>query len=136
MPITFNTIRMKVRLLAGVVTALVAVGGGVGALAAYSDYAPATRGYVKEIAKRETDSALQVATARIGNLQRESLETRLQINQVRRDTLRNDKFNREQQLQATIDVATRQLLQQRLNEISDALQDVNAERARLRIPSP
>ncbi|QIG92367.1 MULTISPECIES: hypothetical protein [unclassified Bradyrhizobium] len=48
-----------------------------------------------------------------------------QINQVRRDTLRNDKFNREQQVQVTADPATRQLIQQRLNEIADALDDVN-----------
>ena len=60
-----------------------AIGGGVGALAAYTDYLPATRGYAKYVAKSETDSALTVASARIANLQRESAETRLLINQVR-----------------------------------------------------
>lgn len=128
----FKTLRMNLRLMAGVVTALMAIGGGVGALAAYTDYMPATRGYAKEVAKSQTDSALQVATARIGSLQRESTETRLQINQVRRDTLRSDKFNREQQLKTASDDPTRQLLRQRLDEIDDALQDVNAERDHLR----
>jgi hypothetical protein len=96
---------MNLRLIAGVVTALMAIGGGVGALAAYTDYLPATRGYAKYVAKSETDSALTVAS--IANLPRESAETRLQINQVRRDTLRSDKFNREQQLKTVADDRTR-----------------------------
>jgi len=133
MPVTLASLSKKVRLIVGIITALVA---GAGALAAYSDYAPATRGYAKDVAKRETDAALIVTTARIGNLQREAMETRLQINQVRRDTLRNDKFNREQQLKDAPDLQTRQLLRQRLDEIDDALRDVYAERERLRIPSP
>jgi hypothetical protein len=123
---------MNLRLIAGVVTAITAIGGGVGALAAYTDYLPATRGYAKYVAKSETDSALTVASARIVNLQRESAETRLQINQLRRDTLRSDKFNREQQMKAAADDPTRELLQQRLEEIDDALRDVNAERERLK----
>jgi len=72
---------MNLRLIAGVVTALMAIGGGVGALAAYTDYLPATRGYAKYVAKSETDSALTVASARIAYLQRETAETRLEINQ-------------------------------------------------------
>ena len=128
----FRTWRMNLRLIAGVVTALMAIGGGVGALAAYTDYLPAKRGYAKYVAKSETDSALTVASARIANLQRESAETRLQINQVRRDTLRGDKFNREQQFKTAADDPTRQLLQQRIDEIDDALRDVNAERERLK----
>jgi hypothetical protein len=121
---------MNLRLIAGVVTALMAIGGGVGALAAYTDCLPATRGYAKYVAKSEADSALTIASARIANLQRESAETRLQVNQVRRDTLRSDKFNREQQMKAAADDPTR--LQQRLDEIDDALRDVNAERERLK----
>jgi chromosome segregation ATPase len=132
MPFSFNDIRRKLHLTAGVITALLAIGGGVGALAAYSDYLPATRGYAKDIAKLETDSALRVATARIGNLQRESAETRLQINQVRRDILRNDKSNRELQLKTTREGSIKRLLQQRIEEIDDALRDVNAERDRLK----
>jgi hypothetical protein len=123
---------MNLRLIAGVVTALMAIGGGVGALAAYTDYPPATRGYAKYVTKSETDSALTVASARVANLQPESAETRLQINQVRRDTLRSDKFNREQQMKTAADDPTRELLQQRLDEIDDALRDVNAERKRLK----
>jgi hypothetical protein len=128
----FRTWRTNLRLIAGVVSALMAIGGGVGAFAAYTDYLPATRGYAKYVAKSETDSALTVASARIANLQRESAETRLQINQVRRDTLRSDKFNREQQMKTAADDPTRKLLQQRLDEIDDALRDVNAERDRLK----
>jgi hypothetical protein len=123
---------MNLRLIAGVVTALMAIGGGVGALAAYTDYLPATRGYAKCVAKSETDSALTVASARIANLQRESAETRLQINEVRRDMLRSDMFKREQQIKAAADDPTRELLQQRLDEIDDALRDVNTERERLK----
>lgn len=84
------------------------------------------------MAKSETDSTLTVATARVANLQRESAETRLQIIQVRRDTLHSDKFNREQQFKTAADDPTRQLLQQRLDEINDALREVNAERERLK----
>src|ERR1700694_4138817 len=131
----FKSWRMNLRLIAGVVTALMAIGGGVGALAAYTDYLPATRGYATEVAKVQTDSALSLAPNRIASLQRESAETRLQINQVRRDTLRGDKFNREQQLKTATDSPTRQLLQQRLDEIDDALRDVNAERDRLKYVS-
>lgn len=69
---------------------------------------------------------------RSANLQRESAETRLQINQVRRETLRSDKFNRKQQLKTLANDPTRGLLQQRLDEIDDALRDVNAERERLK----
>jgi hypothetical protein len=72
-PAVFAKYGITTQLGAGVITALMAIGGGVGA--AYSDYLPATRGYAKDIARIKTDSALQVATARIGNLQRESGET-------------------------------------------------------------
>lgn len=125
-------LRMNMKLAASACAVLAAIGGFA---AAYSDYLPATRGYAKFEAKYQTDSALSVTTARIGNLQRESAETRLQINQVRRETLRADKFNRETQLKAASDNATRQLIQQRLDEIDDAIRDVNAERDRLRTVS-
>ena len=125
-------LRVNLRLIAGACTALVAIGGFA---TAYSDYLPATRGFAKYEAKFQTDTALSVTTARIGNLQRESAETRLQINQVRRDTLRADKFNREQQLKTAVEASTRQLIQQRLDEIDDAIRDVNAERDRLRAVS-
>lgn len=128
----FRTWRMNLRLTAGVVTALMAIGGGVGALAAYTDYLPATRGYAKEIAKSETDSALQVATARIGNLQRESGETRLQLNQLRREALRNARWDRSEQLKSAPNERTRQIIQQQLDQIDDDLRDVNAERDRLK----
>jgi hypothetical protein len=129
-------IRYKLRLIAGVVTALIAIGGGVGALAAYTDYLPATRGYAQDIAKRETDSALQVATARIGNLQRESGETRLQLNQLRREGLRSARWNLGEQLKSAPDSSTRRVLQERIDQIDDDLKDVNAERDRLKFPSP
>jgi hypothetical protein len=51
---------------------------------------------------------------------------------VSRDTLRSDKFNREQQFKTAADDPTRQLLQQRLDEIDDALRELNAERERLK----
>lgn len=130
MPLTFKDLRLKLHLTAGVITALLALCGGVGAFAAFTDspFALASHRYVDE----RVDSALQVATARIGNLQRESSETRLQLNQVRREGLWADKFNREQQLKIATDSATKQLLRRRLDEIEDALRDVNAERDRLR----
>ena len=49
-----------------------------------------------------------------------------------RDTLRSDKFNREQQFKTAADDPTRQLLQQRLDEIDDSLRELNAERERLK----
>lgn len=129
-------LRYKLRLITGVITALLAIGGGVGALAAYTDYLPATRGYAQDVAKRETDSALQVATARIGNLQRESGETRLQLNQLRREGLRSARWNLSVQLKAAQDISTRRVLQERIDQIDDDLIDVNAERDRLKFPSP
>jgi hypothetical protein len=132
MPLPLKLIRYKIRLIAGVITALLAIGGGVGALAAYTDYLPATRGYAKDIAKLETDSALMVATARIGNLQRESGETRLQLNQMRREGLRSARWNLTEQLKIAPDLSTRRVLQERIEQIDDDLRDVNAERDRLK----
>jgi hypothetical protein len=132
----FQWFKKKLRLVAGVASAMVAIGGGVGALAAYSDYAPATRGYAKDVARGEADSALQVTTARMGNLQRESSETRLQLNQLRRETLRNAKWSRAEQLKTATDGQTRQLIQNQIDQIEDDLRDVNAERDRLRTPMP
>jgi hypothetical protein len=60
MPMYFKTRRMNLRLIAGVFTALMAIGGGLGALASYTDYMPATRGYARSVAKSQTDSALTV----------------------------------------------------------------------------
>ena len=127
---------MNLRLIAGIITALMAIGGGVGALASYTDYMPATRGYAKEIAKTETDSALVVTTARIGNLQRESNQTRLQINQLRLEGLRSSRWSIAEKMKSETDRGTRQLLQAQIDQVDDDLRDVNAERDRLRIPSP
>lgn len=127
---------MNLRLLAGVVTAVMAIGGGVGALAAYTDYLPATRGYANDIAKSTTDSALVVTTARIGNLQRESNQTRLQINQLRLEGLRSSRWSITEKMKSELDVGTRQLLQAQIDQVDDDLRDVNAERDRLRIPLP
>ena len=59
----FRTWRMNLRLIASVISVLMAIGGAVGALASYSDVLPATRGFAKYVAKSETDSALTIATA-------------------------------------------------------------------------
>jgi hypothetical protein len=132
----FKSWRMNLRLVAGIVTALLAIGSGIGALASYTDYLPATRGFAKKVAKSETDSALTVTTARIGNLQRESSETRLQINGVRREILRNSRWTLAEKVRVEANPSTRQLLQAQLDQLDDDLNDVNAERDRLRIPSP
>jgi hypothetical protein len=79
---------------------------------------------------------LTVATARIGNLQRETNGTRLQINQLRLETLRGSRWNLSDKLKTEADAGTRQFLQAQLDQIDDDLRDVNAERDRLRIPSP
>jgi hypothetical protein len=106
------------------------------ALASYTDYLPATRGCAKDIAKVETGSALTGATGRMGNLQRESTETRLQINQLRREGLRSSRWSIAEKIKSESDSGTRQLLQAQIDQIDDDLRDVNAERDRLRIPSP
>lgn len=126
-----KSISLKVRLVAGILTALVAGGGALAAFSA-SPYALASHAYVDD----KVDSALQVATARIGNLQRESGETRLQLNQLRREGLRSARWNVSEQLKTAPDSSTRRTLQERLEQIDDDLRDVNAERERLRIPSP
>lgn len=132
----FRSWRMNLRLIAGILTAVLAIGSGIGALAAYTDYLPATRGYAKRVAKLETDSALMVTTARIGDLQRESGETRLQINGVRRDLLRSSRWSLAEKVRVEANPETRQLLQTQLDQLDDDLRDVNLERDRLRIPSP
>jgi hypothetical protein len=91
---------------------------------------------VQDVAKEKVDSALQVTTARIGNLQRESTETRLQLNQLRLETLRNAKWNRTEQLKSATDLPTRELIRQQLEQIDDDLTDVKAERDRLHTPPP
>jgi hypothetical protein len=132
----FKSWRMNLRLVAGVCSALLAIGGFAGALASYGDYAPATRGYAKAAAKKETDTALMVTTARIGNLQRESNETRLQINQLRLETLRGSRWSLSDKLKSEPDAGTRQFLQAQLDLIDDDLRDVNKERDQLRASSP
>lgn len=134
MPLTFKDVRLKLHLTAGVITALLVIGGFAGALAAFTDapYALASHRYVDG----KVDSALQVATARIGLLQRESGETRLQLNQLRREGLRSARWNLSVQLKAAPDISTRRVLQERIDQIDDDLKDVNAERDRLKFPSP
>lgn len=143
MPFSVRDVRMRLRLIAGVVTALLAIAGGAKALASYSDYAPSTRGFARYVAKRAVADALapigidqSVVNARIASLQRDSVETRLQVNQVRLEALRTEKFNRDMQLKATSDPSSRQLLQQRLDQISDGLDEVKKERERLTVSSP
>jgi hypothetical protein len=79
---------------------------------------------------------LTVTTARIGNLQRESTQTRLQINQLRLETLRAARWSLMDKLKAEPDAGTRQFLQAQLDQLDDDLRDVNAEQDALRIPSP
>jgi hypothetical protein len=133
-PVTFKDIRLKLRLTAGVITALLVIGGFAGALAAFTDapYALASHRYVDG----KVDSALQVATARIGNLQRENGETRLQLNQVRRETLRSAKWTVAEQMKAAKDSTARRVFQERIEQIEDDLRDVDKERERLKSPVP
>lgn len=126
----FKTANMKLQVVAGAITALAAIGGAVGALAAFSasPYALASHAYVDE----KVDSALQVATAHIGNLQRESGETRLQLNQVRRETLRSAKWTVSEQMKAAKDSTARRVFQERIEQIEDDLKDVDKERDKLK----
>jgi len=132
----FQNWRISLRYAVAICTAVTAIGGCVGAMAAYSDYAPATRGYVQEVTKERVDSALLVTTAQIGNLQRETAETRLQLNQLRLETLRNAKWNRTEQLKVATDLPTREMIRQQLEQIDDDLSDVKAERDRLHVSPP
>jgi hypothetical protein len=134
--ITFRRFSLHMRFIAAAVTTLAAAAGAAAALTSYSDYVPATRAFAKDAAKTEVNAALVVTTARIGNLQRESGETRLQLNQLRRETLRGAKWNMAEQLKTATDPQTRQLIQAQIDQIDDDLRDVLAERDRLRIPSP
>lgn len=136
MDMVLRSLRMKLRLIVAVCTAVATAAGAAAAVTTFSDYAPATRGFAKEAAKSEVISALQVTTARMGSLQRESNEARLQLNQLRRETLRNARWSRAEQIKTATDGQTRQIIQQQIDQIDDDLQDVNAERERLRFPAP
>jgi hypothetical protein len=83
-----------------------------------------------------TDADIVALCAAVGNLQRESNETRLQINQLRLETLRGSRWALADKLKTEADVGTRQFLQAQLDQIDDDLRDVNKERDILRIPSP
>lgn len=131
MTLTLKSISLKVRLVAGILTALVAGGGALAAFNA-SPYALASHAYVDG----KVDSALMVTTARMALLQRESGETRLQLNQLRREGLRSARWNLSEQLKSAGDSSTRRVLQERIEQIDDDLKDVNAERDRLKFPSP
>ncbi|MDB5606709.1 MAG: hypothetical protein JWP25_3609 [Bradyrhizobium sp.] len=127
MQLTLRSLSLKVRLIAGVVTALVAGGGALAAINA-SPFALASHAYVND----RVDSALQIATTRIGSLQRESGETRLQLNRLRREGLRNARWNLGEQLKFASDASTRRVLQERIEQIDDDLRDVDKERDNLK----
>jgi hypothetical protein len=124
---------MNLRLIAGVVTALTALtavgGGGFSRLYRLSSgtaWLCQIRGKIgNRFCAHGRKRADRQSAAGMG---RDAIADQ----QVRRDTLRSGKFNREQQLKTAADDPTRQLLQQRLDEIDDALRDVNAERERLK----
>ncbi len=123
--------RLSARTMAAVVSASIALCGGIAAFAT-SDYAPASHAFVND----RVDTALQSTSARMTTLQRESNQTRLQINRLRGEGLRNSKFAVDQALAVTIDPNMRQLLQQRSGELNDAIEDVAAERKQLQFQSP
>lgn len=95
------------------------------AIAGVSDYAPATRGYVNTAVEDK-----------VGSIKRDLANTRLQVNNLRRENLEKEKSDRTLQLQTENNSSTRQLLEQRLRQINDDLQDVQSERTMIRATSP
>lgn len=95
------------------------------AVAGVSDYAPATRGWVNVTVEDK-----------VGSIKRDLANTRLQVNNLRRENLEKEKSDRALQLQSETNSSTRQLLEQRLRQINDDLQDVQSERTMIRATSP
>lgn len=126
--------RRKLRLLVATFAAVAAVGSGVGALASYSDYAPATRGYAKDIVKERIGDALaQITSSQQGmNVKFDRLQA--QFNRSNIASLRSEKSNRELLKLGARDEAARQFFQRQIDEIDDQLRDAMKERDRISSP--
>lgn len=103
-----------------------------GAVAAYNDYVPATRGFVVQHVS-ESQKGVQ---DRVNQVERRTVDTQLQVNTLRLEGLRKEKFDLGLKLPEAKDIGTRSLIEQRLNQINDDLGDVQREREGLRANRP
>ena len=120
-------------MLGTIATATVAI---TGLMIAASDYAPAHRGYVRQVATEIIDSKLKVLEDRQAIGERRQANTQLQVNTLRRDLLEKEKFDLGLRLKDAADGTTRGLIEQRLRQINDDLGDVLNERVQIRATSP
>lgn len=124
-------------MLASLATSAALIGGF---LAANVDYAPAHRGFVRAQVKEIVGETIsQTVDAKFRTLEERQLRsetrqstTQLQVNTLRRDTLEKEKFDLNIKLREAANNDTRALIEQRLRQINDDLNDVQQERARIR----
>ena len=115
----------------------VALVGGL--LAANVDYAPAHRGYVRtQVAEVVGETISKQVDAKFRLLEERQVRTetrhttQLQVNTLRRDTLEKEKFDLTIKLREATTNDTRGLIERRLRQINDDLNEVQQERAQIR----
>jgi len=109
-------------------------------VAANADLAPAHRGFVKsqfaelveDKINRQIDTKFKLIEDRVGRAETRQSSAQLQINTLRRDSLEKEKFDLGLRLK-TADDSTRALIEQRMRQITDDLNDVQQERTQIRI---
>lgn len=139
---TLRKISRRVRLVAGIITGVVASVTAAGAVY-YSELMPVSTSTAKAIVKDQVGAAIgqivteqKVTAAKVTEIQREGTETRLQVNRLRRDAIRANKWKLEEDLRIETDPDRRQNINARIEELKDDLDDATRERDRLRLSSP
>lgn len=103
-------------------------------LSAYSDFAPAHRGYVLQIVEQQVASTRQGLDRRIAVGEMRQTQTQLQVNTLRRDALETQKFELELKLRSgNLDTFTQNLVEQQLRRIKESLDETQQERAAIRV---
>ncbi len=139
---SLSKLSKRIRLIAGIITGVVAGAGAAGAIYS-SDLMPVSTVTAKAIVKDQVGTAIgQIVTeqkataAKVSEIQREGAETRLQVNRLRRDAIRATRWKLEEDLRAETAPERRRSINSRIEELKDDLEDATRERDRLRVSSP
>lgn len=130
----WNDLSARLKMIGTLVTLLAAIGGGVTALAAYSDYLPATRSYAQDLVKDRIGDALAQITLSQQGMNAKFDRLQAQFNRSNIASLRNEKSNRELLKLAAPDEPSRQFFQRQIDEIDDQIRDALRERDRILAP--
>ena len=121
----FSTVAENIKLIGGLVAGTVAMGG---AYVTLDGPIPAMKHWViAQVNTLKTDS-----DSKVGVLKAESVKRGLELNDMRRELLRKEKFDRTNEVAApNVPAELRRLIQERLEVVNDRLADVERQRGEL-----